>query len=115
MTEKFKVEFLKEVFEFLDELDEKAREKILFNIDKAKVKSDNTLFKKLTSEIWEFRTLFNKKQYRLFAFWDKTDKKVTIVIATHGIIKKTQKTPKKEIDKATELMKKYFEFKNKKK
>jgi mRNA-degrading endonuclease RelE of RelBE toxin-antitoxin system len=48
MTEKFKVEFLKEVFEFLDELDEKAREKILFNIDKAKVKSDNTLFKKLT-------------------------------------------------------------------
>jgi len=59
--------------------------------------------------------LFNKKQYRLFAFWDKTDKKVTIVIATHGIIKKTQKTPKKEIDKATELMKKYFEYKNKKK
>ena len=115
MTEKFKVEFLKEVFEFLDELDEKTREKILFNIDKAKVKSDNTLFKKLTSDIWEFRTLFNKKQYRLFAFWDKTDKKVTIVIATHGIIKKTQKTPKKEIDKATELMKKYFEFKNKKK
>lgn len=115
MTEKFKVEFLKEVFEFLDELDEKAREKILFNIDKAKVKSDNTLFKKLTSDIWEFRTLFNKKQYRLFAFWDKTDKKVTIVIATHGIIKKTQKTPKKEINKATELMKKYFEYKNKKK
>ncbi|MHB0756978.1 type II toxin-antitoxin system RelE/ParE family toxin [Polaribacter sp. M15] len=115
MIEKFKVEFLKEVFEFLDELDEKAREKILFNIDKAKVKSDNTLFKKLTSDIWEFRTLFNKKQYRLFAFWNKTDKKVTIVIATHGIIKKTQKTPKKEIDKATELMKKYFEFKNKKK
>ena len=115
MIEKFKVEFLKEVFEFLDELDEKAREKILFNIDKAKVKSDNTLFKKLTSDIWEFRTLFNKKQYRLFAFWDKTDKKVTIVIATHGIIKKTQKTPKKEIDKATELMKKYFEYKNKKK
>ncbi|WP_438969513.1 type II toxin-antitoxin system RelE/ParE family toxin [Nonlabens sp.] len=115
MTEKFKVEFLKEVFEFLDELDEKAREKILFNIDKAKVKSDNTLFKKLTSDIWEFRTLFNKKQYRLFAFWDKTDKKITIVIATHGIIKKTQKTPKKEIDKATELMKKYFEYKNKKK
>jgi phage-related protein len=115
MTEKFKVEFLKEVFEFLDELDEKAREKILFNIDKAKVKSDTTLFKKLTSDIWEFRTLFNKKQYRLFAFWDKTDKKVTIVIATHGIVKKTQKTPKKEIEKATELMKKYFEYKNKKK
>ncbi|MGB1000403.1 MAG: type II toxin-antitoxin system RelE/ParE family toxin [Flavobacteriales bacterium] len=114
MTEKFKVEFLKEVFEFLDELDKKSREKILFNIDKAKVKTDNNLFKKLTSDIWEFRTLYNKKQYRLFAFWDKTDNKVTIVIATHGIIKKTQKTPKKEIDKATELMNKYFNNKNKK-
>ncbi len=115
MTEKFKVEFLKEVFEFLDGLDKKAREKILFNIDKAKVKTDNRLFKKLNSDIWEFRTLYNKKQYRLFAFWDKTDNKVTIVIATHGIIKKTQKTPKKEIDKSTEIMNKYFESKNKKK
>jgi phage-related protein len=114
MREKFKVEFLKEVFEFLDKLDEKARKKILFNIDRAKVKTDNTLFKKLTSDIWEFRTLYNKKQYRLFAFWDKTDNKVTIIIATHGIVKKTQKTPKKEIDKATELMNKYFESKNKK-
>ena len=114
MTEKFKVEFLKEVFEFLDGLDKKTREKILFNIDKAKVKTNNTLFKKLTSDIWEFRTLYNKKQYRLFAFWDKTDNKVTIVIATHGIVKKTQKTPKKEIDKATELMNKYFNNKNKK-
>ena len=114
MTEKFKVEFIKEVFEFLDGLDKNAREKILFNIDKAKIKTDNSLFKKLNSDIWEFRTLYNKKQYRLFAFWDKTDNKVTIVIATHGIVKKTQKTPKKEIDKATELMNKYFDSKNKK-
>lgn len=114
MTEKFKVEFLKEVFEFLDGIDEKARQKILFNIDKAKVKRDNTLFKKLTSDIWEFRTLYNKKQYRLFAFWDKTNNKVTFVIATHGIVKKTQKTPKKEIEKATELMNRYFNSKNKK-
>lgn len=114
MTEKFKVEFLEEVFEFLDGLDKKARNKILFNIDRAKVKTDNTLFKKLNSDIWEFRTLYNKKQYRLLAFWDKTNNKVTIVIATHGIVKKTQKTPKKEIDKATELMNKYFKSKNKK-
>lgn len=114
MIEKFKIEFLEEVLGFLEGLDEKARNKIFFNIDRAKVKTDNTLFKKLTSDIWEFRTLYNKKQYRLFAFWDKTDNRIKIVIATHGIIKKTQKTPKKEIDKATELMNKYFESKNKK-
>lgn len=108
MIEKFKVEFLEEVFDFLDQIDEKARDKILFNIDKSKAKTDNKLFKKLNSDIWEFRTLFNKKQYRLFSFWDKSNKKAIIVIATHGIIKKTQKTPKKEINKATELMNKYF-------
>jgi phage-related protein len=112
MSEKFKVDFLVEVIEFLDRLDEKTRDKILFNIDKAKNTADTDLFKKLTTDIWEFRTLFNKMQYRLFAFWDKTDKVVTVVIATHGIIKKTQKTPKKEIEKAIELMKKYFNEKN---
>lgn len=61
MRERFKVEFLDEALEFLDKLDIKARYKILFNIDKAKVKTDKTLFKKLNSNIWEFRTLYNKK------------------------------------------------------
>ena len=70
------------------------------------------LFKKLeNSEIWEFRTLYNGIAYRLFAFWD-TDTQ-TLVVATHGIIKKTQKTPKKEIARAEAIMKQYFDFKNK--
>lgn len=68
------------------------------------------LFKKLeNSEIWEFRTLYNKTAYRLFAFWDKD--KDTLVIATHGIIKKTQKTPSKEIAKAEAIRKEYFKNK----
>lgn len=37
----------------------------------------------------------------------------TLVVATHGIIKKTQKTPKKEIARAEAIMKQYFEIKNK--
>ena len=70
------------------------------------------LFKKLeNSEIWEFRTLYNGIAYRLFAFWD-TDMN-TLVVATHGIIKKTQKTPKKEIARAEAIMKQYFEIKDK--
>ena len=111
MPEKFKVVFSKEVINFLDRVEEKARKKILFNIDKSKVKDDPKLFKKLTREIWEFRTLYNKKQYRLFAFWDKTEKQATIVVATHGVIKKSQKTPGKEIDKAIEMMNEYFKTK----
>jgi phage-related protein len=33
------------------------------------------------------------------------------VISTHGIEKKTAKTPKKEIEKTERLMKQYFESK----
>lgn len=109
---KFNVIFLTEAREFLLKLDEKARDKIIFNIDKAQIKNDNELFKKLKGEIWEFRTLFNKKNFRIFAFWDKTNNVETLVLATHGIIKKTGKTPDKEIEKAEKIRRLYFELKN---
>ena len=113
MEPKYRIEFLDEAVEFMNELNEKAREKIYYNLKKAQITNDNSLFKKLNNEIWEFRTLYNRTYYRLFAFWDKTDKKDTLVIATHGIEKKTQKTPKKEIRKAESLRKKYFDELNK--
>ena len=69
------------------------------------------MFKKLKGEIWEFRTLFNKTHFRVFAFWDKEDNQQTLVLATHGIIKKTGKTPEKEIEKAEQIRLKYFELK----
>lgn len=47
--------------------------------------------------------------YRLLAFWD-TDKD-TLVVDTNGFVKKTQKTPSKEIMKAEELRKIYFNSK----
>lgn len=115
MAEKFKVLFLEEAAEFLDSIDSKAREKIIFNIRKAQVLNDKELFKKLRGEIWEFRTLFNKTHYRLFAFWDKTEKTDTIVISTHGIVKKTDKTPSTDLDKAENIRKHYFEQKSKRK
>ena len=71
---------------------------------------DAELFKKLDhSGIWEFRTLFRGISYRLFAFWDTETQR--FVIATHGFIKKTQKTPAREIEKAESIRKKYFEAK----
>ena len=97
--------------EFVSSLPEKAQKKITYNLLKVEGgERDSELFKKLeNSEIWELRTLFNGICYRLFAFWD-TDTQ-TLVVATHGIIKKTQKTPKKEIARAEAIMKQYFELK----
>lgn len=111
--QKFEVIFLTEAREFLLLLDEKSREKVIFNIDKAKIKTDKELFKKLQGEIWEFRTLYKKTHYRIFAFWDKEDKANTLVLTTHGIIKKTDKTPEKEIEKVEKIRLKYFELKEK--
>ena len=53
--------------------------------------------------------IVQQNSYRLFAFWDND--KETLVIATHGIIKKTQKIPSKEIAKAETMRKEYFKNK----
>jgi len=111
MKSKFKVEFLDEAIEFVESLDEKARAKIIYNLKLSQFKNDNELFKKLTDTIWEFRTLYHKTYYRLFAFWDKSNNENTLVIATHGIEKESGKTPKNELQKAEALRIIYFENK----
>ena len=113
MNSKFEVLFLDESREFLFGLDLKTRTKILYNIDKSKVLNDPKLFKKLNGEIWEFRTKYNGLQYRLLAFWDKTDKVETVVVSTHGFVKKVDKVSPTEINKAEQLRRLYFDQKKK--
>ena len=108
---KFTVLFLEEAFTFIDELDEKTRAKVLYNLKKASQLNDPKLFKKLQGNIWELRTKYSKKQYRLFAFWDKEDAEDVLVVSTHGIVKKSQKTPQKEINKAEQIRQLYFDEK----
>lgn len=108
---KFNTIFLDEAVEFLCNLPPKAREKILYNVRKVNegILSDD-LFKKLEgTNIGELRTLYNRIQYRLFAFWDK--EKDTLIVVTHGIVKKFWKVPVKEIAKAEEIRKQYFNSK----
>lgn len=109
----FQLALLEEAKIFLEKISPQARKKILYNIWRvAGGERNSELFKKLeNSEVWEFRTLYNGIAYRLFAFWDTEGQ--TLVVATHGIIKKTQKTPKKEIMRAEGIMKQYFELKDK--
>lgn len=109
----FRLITLSEATEFLDSVPDNAREKILYNIRKVRggIK-DIKLFKKLwDTPIWEFRTEYMGIAYRLLAFWDKEEE--TLVVATHGFKKKQQKTPKSEISHAIEIMKNYFNNKNK--
>jgi hypothetical protein len=68
MDKLFDIIFLDEAFEFLNNLERKHYEKILYNIRKAQIEHDPELFKKLNNDIWEFRTLFQGQKYRLLAF-----------------------------------------------
>ncbi len=59
----------------------------------------------------QFRSTYLGNQHRLLAFWDKSKNRNTLVIATHGFIKKTSKVPKNEIQKAEKIRSEYFESK----
>lgn len=104
---RFKIVYTEEAIDFLRHLPQKVKAKVVYNIGKSMYVLDNSLFKKLeNTDIWEFRTLYNGNAYRLFAFWDTEGD--TLVIATHGMIKKSQRTPLKEIEKAEAKRKEYF-------
>lgn len=59
--------------------------------------------------LWEIRTQVESNIYRVFCCFDERN----LVILLSGFQKKTQKTPIKEIEKATRLKKEYFDGKNK--
>jgi phage-related protein len=107
----FEILFLEEAFNFLRELDRKHYEKIIYNMRRAQVELNPELFKKLAGEIWEFRTLYQGAHYRLLAFWDKTAQTDTLVVATHGFVKKKSKVPAVEIERAMKLRANYYKDK----
>ena len=67
-------------------------------------------FKYITNStgIYEVRVEVGSDIYRVFGFFDKGN----LVILVNGFQKKAQKTPKKEIELAEKLKKKYFDEKS---
>ena len=57
--------------------------------------------------IFEVRVEVGSDIYRVFSFFDKGQ----LIILLNGFQKKTQKTPKKEIELAERLKKQYFDEK----
>lgn len=62
-----------------------------------------------TDGLYEARIQLGSNIWRVFCFFD-SDK---LVVLTNGFQKKTQKTPKNEIEKALRIMAEYFEQKRK--
>lgn len=107
-TMNIKVEYLEEAQLYIDNMPEKARKKLFHNVGLICIGvKDDRIFKKLTeSGIWEFKAEYESNEYRLLSFWDKTQS--SLVVATHGFGKKTQKTPKSEIAHAEKIRDEYY-------
>lgn len=106
---RFDIVFLEAADHFLGEVNVQARRKIILNIEKSRHSIDPKFFKKIDADLWEFRTEYNRIQYRLIAFWDKRSTQLTLVVATHGFIKKSDKIAGKEFERAYRIRKQYFE------
>lgn len=114
LKKSIKVRLLKEAEDYFLDLNKKVQQKFLKAFDKTEAGIKGNWFEKLkdTDQIYEFRQMDHQKFYRIFAFWDSTEEN-TLIVGTHGFDKKSNKTPPKEIKKAEDIKKKYFESKNK--
>lgn len=108
---KINIEYLDEAVSYIDNMPEKARKKMLYNVSLVSLGvMDDQIFKKLShSGIWEFRAEYESRQYRLLAFWDTTQS--SLIVASHGFDKKTQKTPRNEITHAEHIRDEYYKTK----
>ena len=100
--------------EFYQKQDEKVKEKIKYILELIKQveKVPEKFLKHLTGTngLYEIRIEFESNIYRIFCCFDKEN----IVVLFNGFKKKSQKTPKNEIELALNLKLEYFKIKNKK-
>ncbi len=109
MKERFEIRFLEPADQFLEEIGTKAKNKMLYNIKRARDANDPSVFKKLDPQLWEFRARANGMQFRLLAFWDKRNPVKTLVVCCHGFIKKADKISLADLNRARKLMTNYLQ------
>ena len=101
------------VQEFLDSLPGKVAQKVTWVLalveDLPRVPA--SYFKKLpgTEEIWECRIGFGSNTYRVFCFFMEN----SMVVLTHGLMKKSRKTPRSEIERAEAMRRDFLQRRNK--
>lgn len=116
-----KEDFVRNVFyykryylDFFETLDDNVKKKfnwtlkLIATIDRVPVKYFEYI--KKSTGLYEVRVEVGSNIYRVFSFFDEGK----LVVLINGFQKKTQKTPKKEIEKAEKIKKQYFDEKDRK-
>ena len=100
-------------FAFYEKQERKVKNKIDYvidiirNVDKVPIKF--LKYFKGTDNLYEVRILTSLKQIRIFCFFDEGK----VIILANCFVKKSKKTPKKDLELAVKLKKEYFDNKQK--
>ena len=112
MNKKRELYFFKDYFEkFYDQQTEKVQKKILWTLriieELERIPEVYMKYLKNTSGLYEIRIQVGNNIYRIFCFFDIDN----LVVIGHGFQKKSQKTPKQEIERAEQIKREYYESK----
>lgn len=112
MNEERKIRAYKNYFtDFINTLKENEVRKLFYVLDllKTQERLSEKFVKHIEDGIFELRAEYNGNIFRVFFIFDEGN----IVLLFNGFQKKSQKTPRKEIDLARRLKKEYYDEKGK--
>lgn len=91
---------------FIKTLDDKVLRKIDYVLQLLKIRErlSTKFVKAIKDDLFELRIEYEGNIYRVFFIFDEGQ----VVVLFNGFQKKTQKTPKSEIDKALKIMEAYY-------
>jgi len=112
MNKKRELNFFKDYFEvFYDNQTAKVQRRILWTLriieDIDRIPETYLKHLKNTSGLYEIRVRVGNNIYRIFCFFDAAN----IVVIGHGFQKKSQKTPKQQIERAEQRKNEYYDSK----
>lgn len=112
MSKKRELFFLKDYFEkFYDSQNDKVKKKILWTLrvitELDQIPEVYLKHIKNSSGLYEIRVRAGNNIFRIFCFFDIDN----LVVIGHGFQKKTQKTPKQQIERAEQIKREYYESK----
>ena len=93
----------------MSELEEKVQEKIQYGLLLLKIQDrlSTKFVKAIRDGLFELRTEYKGNIYRVFFIFDEGQ----VVVLFNGFQKKSQRTPRKKVDKALAIKEDYYEHK----
>ncbi len=112
MNKKRELYFFKGYFEdFYENQTDKVKKKIIWTLkvieEIGRIPEIYLKHLKNTTGLYEIRVQVGNNIFRIFCFFDLDN----LVVVGHGFQKKTQKTPKQQIERAEQIKKEYYESK----